>query len=211
MPTVCTASTRQPSPARPWDCWGARFKPSPDRDSVLGGQPEVVVLGDAEGIVERVDVAHHLIAPELRRGVWVDRQAADRLSWPHLALPGLCPRHEEPLIGRQTIDLDIVGPFTVCEGAAERLVGDAEAAEVADVLPDRERTVDGLAIGTLRRQVVVLGDQRAGQGVKGSAVGVGPPVVEGARAVVLRALVIEAVADLVANHGADGPVVDRVI
>ena len=43
------------------------------------------------------------------------------------------------------------------------------------------------------------------------AVGVGPPVVQVAVAVVLRALVVEAVADLVADDRADAAVVDRVV
>ncbi len=92
-----------------------------------------------------------------------------------------------------------------------RLVGDRQAAEVADVLADGQRTVDVLAGKLLRLEPVVLGDQLRGAGLELLAVGLGPPVVHVAVAVVLRSLVVEAVADLVADHGADAAVVHRVV
>ena len=58
-----------------------------------------------------------------------------------------------------------------------------------------------------RREAVVLLDQRLRLHLEGGLVVGRPPVVEVAGAVVLRALVVEAVADLVADHRADAAVV----
>jgi len=58
---------------------------------------------------------------------------------------------------------------------------------------------------------VVLRDELAGDRIEGLAVGFRPPVAQAALAVELAALVVEAMADLVADHRADRPVVDRVV
>ena len=58
-----------------------------------------------------------------------------------------------------------------------------------------------------RRERVVLRDEGRRALLERGAVGLGPPVGEPAVAVVLRALVVEAVADLVADDGADRAVV----
>ena len=84
---------------------------------------------------------------------------------------------------------------------------DGQAAEVADVLADGERAVDVLAGQGARLEAVVLRDQRLRLHLEGRLVVGGPPVVEVAVAVVLRALVVEAVADLVADDRADAAVV----
>src|ERR1700735_2175786 len=63
----------------------------------------------------------------------------------------------------------------------------------------------------LRRQRVVLLDQRPGPRSKCLAVLCAPPVGEPAVTVALRTLVVEAVADLVTDDRADRPVVGRVV
>ena len=88
-----------------------------------------------------------------------------------------------------------------------RRVADGQAAEVADVLADGERAVDVLAGERARREAVVLLDQRLRLHLERRLVVRRPPVVEVAGTVVLRALVVEAVADLVADHGPDAAVV----
>ena len=62
-----------------------------------------------------------------------------------------------------------------------------------------------------RHELLVLGDQRLCARTEFGAVAVGPPVDEVAVAVVLGALVVEAVADLVADHRADAAVVGGVV
>ena len=66
----------------------------------------------------------------------------------------------------------------------------------------------GAAVGGQR---IELGHQFGGQRFEGSPVIFGPPVAEGAAAVELRTLVIEAVADLVPDDGADAAIVDGVV
>ncbi len=90
-------------------------------------------------------------------------------------------------------------------GDPVRLERDRQAAQVADVLADRELAVDVVARQVLGLEVVVLLDERLGPLTELGAVVVGPPVDHVAVAVVLGALVVEAVADLVADHRADTP------
>ena len=99
----------------------------------------------------------------------------------------------------------------VAEGDAVGRVADGEPAEVADVLADGERAVDLLARGVAGLELVELGDERVGAGLERRPVLVGPPVAQRAVAVELRALVVEAVADLVADDRADAAVVDGVV
>jgi hypothetical protein len=89
------------------------------------------------------------------------------------------------------------------------LVGDRQARVVGDVLAQGQLAVD--VVARQRLEGVVLLDQHRGLGLEVLVVGLGPPVAQVAVAVVLGALVVEAVADLVADHGADAAVVDRVV
>src|SRR3546814_681189 len=86
-----------------------------------------------------------------------------------------------------------------------RLVGDRQATEIADVLADRERTVDVLT--GQRLEAVVLCDQRLGARLEVLAIFVGPPALEIALRIELAALVVEAVTDFVADHRPDAAVV----
>ena len=62
-----------------------------------------------------------------------------------------------------------------------------------------------------RLELVVLLDQRAGPLFEGLAILLGPPVPQRPVAVAGRALIIEAVGDLMPDHRADPAVVHRVI
>ncbi len=73
--------------------------------------------------------------------------------------------------------------------------------------PDGQRAVDVLVRERARREAVVLLDQGLRLHLEGGLVVAGPPVVEVAGAVVLGALVVEAVPDLVADDRADAAVV----
>ena len=101
-----------------------------------------------------------------------------------------------------------------------RLDRDVHAAQIADVLADGQRAVHVRRLIRLvsvlldqlqRHKAVVLGDQCAGTGLEVLAILIGPPVVELAVAVVLRTLIVEAMADLVADHCADAAVVRRIL
>ena len=68
-----------------------------------------------------------------------------------------------------------------------------------------------LCRGVAGLEGVELRDEGVGERLERGPVLVGPPVAQRAGAVELRALVVEAVADLVADDRADAAVVDRVV
>src|SRR6478752_409856 len=78
---------------------------SPDGDALILWQPEGVRLGDAESIVERIDVSDDLVAAELVGRMRVDGQQADGLGIPTLLLPDLCPAQQEALDAGVSVDL----------------------------------------------------------------------------------------------------------
>ncbi len=126
-----------------------------------------------------------------------------------LLAPGLRPAHVEALIAGEAVDHRR-------RAAAERelvgLVGDGQARVVGDVLAQRQLAVDVKAGHRLAG--AVLRDQRVGLGLELLVVGRAEPAGRAeqvAVAVVLAALVVEAVADLVADHRADGAVVHRIV
>ena len=76
----------------------------PDAHPVGRVQPQPVAGLDAEGRVELVEVAHHLVAAELGRRVRVDRQQPQLLGVADLRLPDRRPGQEEPLLAGQPVD-----------------------------------------------------------------------------------------------------------
>src|SRR5271155_2962991 len=180
----------------------------PDTDPSCRFEPQLVGSADIKRGVELVEVPHDLVAAELAGGMLVDGEKPDDFLVPGLLLPGTCPRQEEALAARQTVD------YRCLLAVRRQLVGrpcDAQASEVPDVLPDRQRSVHMLVRSLLRRQGVVLLDQRPGPGFERLPVRCAPPIGEPAVTVVLGTLVVEAVADLVADECADRSVVGRIV
>ena len=126
-----------------------------------------------------------------------------------VAAPHPRPAEEEALVAAQAVDHRIL---LAAVGRLQRVVGEVEPAEVADVLAQGELAVDMLVrLRGERRVAVELRDQLAGARVERIAVGLGPPVDVVAGAVELAAAVVEAVPGLVPDHRADAAVVDRVV
>jgi tetratricopeptide (TPR) repeat protein len=180
----------------------------PDADPGRRVEPQFVGGADVERGVELVEVAHDLIAAELAGRVRVDREQPDDLLVAGLLTPDARPGQEKALRARQPVDHR---SGLALQRQQVGLPGDPEAAEVADVLPDRQRSVHVVAGCLLRGQGVVLPDESCGPGLERRSVLFGPPVSEPAVAVDLGALVVEAVADLVADDRADRPVIGRVV
>src|SRR5699024_10728949 len=113
---------------------------------------------DVEGGVELVQVAYHRVAPDLVRGVRVDRQQPQRLLVPGLGTPRARPGDEQPLHVGQAID-GLTGAAALAgEGDPVRLDGDTQTTDIADVLADGECAVDVLgAVELAGGELVVLG------------------------------------------------------
>ena len=130
----------------------------------------------------------------------------DLLRFAHLAAPHLAKAHVEALVARQAIEH---GRRLAAQRDFIGFIGDRHARVVGDVLAQGQRAVDVVA-----RQgavAVVLLGQRIGLGGEVLAVGRGPPVAQVAVAIGLAALVVETVADFMADDGADGAIVDGVV
>src|SRR5690606_36703287 len=174
---------------------------TPDADALFAGEIKLVALGHAEVLVGGVDVAGTLVRAVLVGGVGVDRQQKDRLGVADRELPDLRIREEHALDARVAVD---DRRLLARQRALVRLQRDRETAEIADVLADLQRAVDGVLVAQcLRRLRVVLRDEGARALLERCAVLVGPPVVERAGSGVLRSLVVEAVADLAAAPAPD--------
>src|SRR6266487_2315213 len=180
----------------------------PDTHPSRGLEPQLVGSADIKRGVKLVEVPHDLVATELAGGMPVDGEQPDDFRVPSLVLPGTSPRQEEALRARQTVDYR-------CLFAVQRhqigLPCDAQASEIPDILPDRQRSVHMLVRSLLRRQAVVLLDQRPGPGFERLPVLCAPPVGEPAVTVRLGTLVVEAVADLVTDDRADRSVIGRIV
>src|SRR6478735_7274034 len=170
--------------------WAAR---SEDAHPVVGRQPHAVALADAERLVELAEVAGG-VGAQVHRAVRVEGQQPLGLLPTGDTAPDLRPAQEEALLPRVAVEL---GGRLVAERDAVGGVADGEAAEVADVLADGECPVDLVPGRVTRLELVELRDEGVGARLEGGPVLVGPPVTQRARAVELRALVVEAVADLV--------------
>src|SRR5580704_13371744 len=171
------SSRRRCSSARS-ACWPASRTSGKDAgylpDPHPGGRldPELVGSADAKRGIELVEIPDDLVAAELVGGMRVDGEQPDDLLVPALHLPGPGPRHEEALGAGQAVDHRCLFPV---QRHQISLPGDAEAAEVPDVLSDRQRSVHVLVRSLLRRQRVVLLDQRPGPGVERLSVSLPSP------------------------------------
>ena len=87
------------------------------------------------------------------------------------------------------------------------VIGDGDPGDVADILAQGEGTLD---VGAGENLVgVILRHQLLGQRLERLAVGVGPPFIEAAALVIFGALIVEMVADLMADDRADSAIIDR--
>ena len=116
----------------------------PDGDALGGLQPHLVAGGDVERLGESVKVSQYLIAAELSGRMGVDCQHLARELGARGRAPGSGPRVEEALRARDAVDDGggVRGQPLLGERGHPGLPCDGQAAEVADVLTDRERAVD---------------------------------------------------------------------
>ena len=124
--------------------------------------------------------------------------------WPRVLAPALTVAHEEPLFRRETVD------GLSRRGRQRRDVGhqrNPQTAVVGGILAERQLAVHLDVVH--RGEVRILVDDAGGPLLEAFGVGGRPPVLQVALRVELAPLVVEAVRQLVADHTAGGPVVQR--
>src|SRR5690625_2699906 len=163
--------------------------------------------------MEQIEIAYRLIAAELARRMRAGNEPAEQLFIARLARPHPRPLEQEPLRGWHAIKFGEVARVSV--GVLQRdqvtLPSDRQAAQVADVFTDGERAIYLFAGQLLGLELVILGDERGGALFKCRAIRISPPVAQGTVAIVFAALIIETVANFVADHGANTAVIDGVL
>src|SRR5487761_2063310 len=88
-------------------------------------------------------------------------------------------------------------------------VRDRQAGVVGNIFAQSQFAVDVVSLHRTER--IVLLDQHLGLGGEVLVVFLGPPVAQVAVAIVLAALVVETVADFVADHGTDRAVICGIV
>src|SRR6267154_5352583 len=118
---------------------GEKSPTSPDLRAVLGLAPHRIAFLDAEGVVERLEVYQRADGAEVPGRVGIDGDLLAQRVLADVGAPHLRPREEEALLGGEAVDelLLLAG-----QGALERFQGEARAAQVGDVFPERELAVD---------------------------------------------------------------------
>src|SRR5205807_8135525 len=150
-------------------------------------------------LVKSVVVHRGAIGPEAPRRMRIDRQQLELTRLARLATPDLRPGQEEALLAGQPCDHR---RRVAAERPAVCLERDLQSRQVRDVLAQRQAAVHPVARDRL--VTVELLDQFGAQRIEGGPVLLGPPAAQQAVAIEFAALVIEAVADLVPDYGADG-------
>src|SRR5450830_410319 len=178
----------------------------PDDDAVFRGNIHLVARFYVKRFVETRLIDHGAIGAILARRVRVGLDLHDLLRFTHFAAPYLAKAHVEALVARQTVDYrrrfaaqrDLVG-----------FVGNGDTGVVGNVFTQGQRAIH--VVARQRAVAIVLLGQRVGLGREVFAVFRCPPVAQIAVAIGLATLVVEAVADFMADHGADGAIVDGVV
>src|SRR5580658_9177449 len=120
----------------------------------------------------------------------VDRQSPTLFGLPAVLPPNLSPGDEESLLRREIVDDPPPGRVGG-EPTLERLVGEADAPEVGDVLPEGQLTVD--VHSGQRLLFGILRDDLLGPGVELTRICVTPPIGQVALRVEPAALVVVSV------------------
>lgn len=143
--------------------------------------------------IPRIEISHGQGAV-VRRCVTVGHEPLALKRLAHLGLPSLREREKELLLSAEPSFHRRRGAVERC---APRVVSDREACEIGDVFAQGELTVDGrIGKGFVRAE---LRGERLARGLKMREIGRRPPVREPSLRVEFSALIVERMADLVAD------------
>src|SRR3989440_2129401 len=174
---------------------------SPHAYAIRRREVQLLARFDAERVVPRIEVAHR-VGAILGRGVAVGDDPLPQGGLADLVTPALREAQEEQLLGAEA---GSPGRGLALERAPPGVVRDRQAGDVGDVLAQRLFAVDGdVREGPVS---VELGDQTRARRLEVREVALGPPVLQPPAGVEQRTLIVETVADLVADDGAGGAVI----
>ena len=156
-----------------------------------------------EGGIPRVEIPHGHRAERVGR-MTVDRDSLAQRGVAHLGCPRLRVGEEEALVPGEALDH---GRLFFAQRSSVGIVGRGKAGDVGDVLAKRQLAVDVETRKGLVR--VELCGQRLSGLLESFEILRRPPVAQAAGRIEQRAVVVEAVADLVADRGADRAVIER--
>ena len=111
----------------------------PDACTLVCRDEELLALLDVEGLVPSVDVGQGCVDARAARGVRIGGDDHLDILRTHVGSPYAGPREEEALLRRETVlHAEVLHLERVLQGTE----GDVETAVVADVLAERQLTVD---------------------------------------------------------------------
>src|SRR3954471_697948 len=178
----------------------------PDPHTLVWRAIHLVARHDAKRLIEPVDVRWRITTAIWRGGGRVrGHQDAHRFFAP-LPPPGRRPADEHALLAGESVDLRrrLAG-----QRHFVRLECDRESSKVADVLAKREAAIHVQSGERFKR--IELFDQHLGAFSELLVIRLGPPVAQPSVAVVVASLVVKTMTDLVANDGANPPVIHRIV
>src|SRR5205823_7535148 len=173
---------------------------SPHAYAIRGSEVQLLARFDAERVIPRIEVAHR-VGAILGRGVAVGDDPLSQGGLADLLTPALREAQEEQL---PAAEAGSPGRGLALERAPPGVVRDRQAGDVGDVLAERLFAVDGdVREGPVG---VELGDQTRARRLEVREVALGPPVLQPPvlqppAGVEQRTLIVETVADLVADDG----------
>src|SRR5215469_962944 len=112
---------------------------SPDTDTLVRRQEELVARLHVEGRIPGVHVAYHAVDAESRRTVRIAGHLCAQVLLALLLAPYLRPAEEKALIAAEAVQHRRRGPV---QRAVIRRVGYRQAAQVTDVLAERQAAVE---------------------------------------------------------------------
>ena len=178
----------------------------PEMHPRLGSEIKLVPGLDVHGLIPGIDIAHRPVDAEFRRAVRIGKQALARGLLVGLVAPDLAVAQEQPLIAGKPVENR---RLLAVEREVIGGLGDGQARKVGDVLAQRQLAVDEHALD--RAVAIVLVDELGRARIEILAVVRRPPILQHALGVVFAALIVEAVADLMADHRADAAIIHGVV
>src|SRR5438067_7006239 len=183
----------------------ATSRNSPDFAALRCRPHHGVARTAGKGVLERRQIRERSDHPVFGDGVRIALEHQALRLGPRLVAAELSPGDEELLLGREPVADRL---RMLAQRLLERGERDARAGEIADRFAKDQAPV--VMDGRLDVEALELVHHALAALAEGLEIRRGPPVVQPPGGVELRPLIVETMADLVADHDADGAIVDGV-